>query len=253
MTFQLLAMIVSLTNSCGSARIDTYGALVDSYIPKDGGEVFFRQAGARATNEWYNGGVPVCWPWFDMEGEPGSGMHGFARLREWKVLECENGVQESRAILTLEERDRFQLKYEVKLGSSLSLRLSMRNTGKTEFLVTTCLHPYFAVSNPENVEITTPDGTIVRGQRGMDGPKSHLPGVYDVVDKAMGRRLSLEMIGNNACVVWNIGPDEILPGLDKEDWKRYICIEPAIMPRSRGIRLLAGEERSIGMVCRLVE
>jgi len=247
----VLAMMLTLTNECGTARIDTQGALVDSYVPRGGEEVFFRQSGVRRTNDWYNGGVPVCWPWFDQEGEPGTDIHGFARLKDWKVESCENGCRESRAVLSLEEARHYRLEYEVTLADSLTLKLKMKNTGTERFVVTTCLHPYFLVSDPANVTIATPEGKMVRGRGGMDGPQALSSGVYEIHDAGSGRRLSLEMFGNNAAVVWNIGPEETLPGLAPGDWKRYICVEPAVMPRARGFYLCPGEVRQIGMSCRL--
>ena len=247
-----LAVILLLTNECGTVRLDTQGALVDSYVPCGSGEVFFCQSGERRTNEWYNGGVPVCWPWFDLEGDPGSVMHGFARLRDWLLVRSDNLERESRAILATEEEGRFRLEYEVKLDASLTMLLRMRNTGTDCLVVTTCLHPYFRVTSPENVEIMTPEGLMIRGRGGMDGWRDFGSGNYEVLDKGSGRRLMLEMFGNNSIVVWNIGPDELIDGLSKDDWKRYICIEPAVTPRARGFRLEPGEERQIGMSCRLV-
>lgn len=243
----LLSSIVTLTNSFGSVAVDTHGAFVSSYVPHGGQEVFFHQSGPR-TDAWYNGGVPVCWPWFNQQGDPGSVQHGFARLKEWTLVMREEGAAESRMVFRLEEKDRYRLDYEVVLGRSLSLKLVMRNLGKERFVVTTGLHPYFSVSDPRNVTVTVPD-KVIACRPGMDGGLPYGEGTYDVYDKGTGRRLSLKMIGSNKLIIWNVGPDDEMVGMAPDDWKRYICVEPAVIPRAKGFYLHPGEERSIGFVC----
>ena len=247
MLIQMLATIVALTNEFGSVAVDTEGALVLSYVPKGGEEVFFRQSGAKAPGGWYNGGVPVCWPWFNLQGDPGTVAHGFARLKEWTLVTREDGAKASKAVFRLEEAGAYRLDYEVILDASLTLRLSMCNTGKERFVVTTGLHPYFAVSSPDNVTVTTPEGKVLQGRAGMDGGLPFGEGVYDVRDRGNGRRMSLKMFGNTTLILWNCGPDEPMKGMAGDDWNRYLCIEPAVIPRAKGFYLHPGETRSIGL------
>ena len=249
----LFAALVALTNDFGCVQADTVGALVTSYVPAGGREVFFLQSGDRDIKDWYNGGVPVVWPWFNKNGDPGTVQHGFARLREWTLVSREDGKSESCAHFRLEEADRYRLDYEVVLNASLTLRLVMRNLGKERFVVTTGLHPYFCVSDPGNVTVTTPNGKAIACRAGMDGALNCGEGTYDVVDSGTGRRLSIRMFGNNKFIIWNVGPDEKMDGMADDDWKRYICVEPAVLPRADGFYLEPGEERTIGMVCTVVD
>ena len=248
----LLASIVTLTNAFGTARIDTFGANVLSYVPKGTGDVFFRQTGPRDGSGWYNGGVPVCWPWFGRNGDPGSALHGFARSRDWEVVALENGAGESRALFRLGTSGEFRLDYEVVLNGALSLKLTMRNLGKERIPITTGLHPYFAMSAPENVTVSTPKGEI-RCFAGMDGGRPFCEGTYEVRDRGTGRRLSLRMFGNNKIVIWNLGNEERIDGMVGDDWKSFVCVEPAVLPRMDGFYLDPDEERSIGMVCTVLE
>ncbi len=244
---------IVLSNSHGTVRIDSVGALVTSYVPTGGSDVFFRQTHARKLDEsWYNGGVPICWPWFNKQGDPGSIQHGFARVKEWTLVSSENRPEESRAHLRLEEKGNYRLDYEVVLNDSLSLRLEMRNLGQTHFVVTTGLHPYFAVSDISNVTLVTPIGEFVCSGR-QDTVHQMGEGTYLVLDRGTGRKLSLRMFGNTRLIVWNVGPGVAFDGFAPDDWKKYICVEPAIIPRADGFYLEPGECRSLGMICTAID
>ena len=250
MIASLVAAIVCLTNEFGTVDVDTFGANVLSYVPAGGREVLFRQPEERRTNQWYHGGVPVCWPWFGRNGDPGSVLHGFAWSQEWTVDAVENGKGLSRAVLRLERKDAFCLTYEVRLDRELSLRLSMRNLGRERFVVTTGLHPYFSVSHPRNVSVDTPQGPI-RCREAMDGGRPFGAGTYRISDSGWSRSIELKSFGNNKLVIWNIGPDEVQPGLSPTGWTKYICVEPAVLPRCDGFYLQPGQSYDIGMSCRV--
>lgn len=244
---------ITLTNAHGVAVVDALGAHVVSYVPRGGSEVFFRQAGAHQAGSWYHGGVPICWPWFGRNGEPGSKSHGFAKDRRWRLDLLENGSAESRAVFGLEEKGAWKLSYEVLLNRSLTVRLSIWNLGSERFVVTTGLHPYFSVSDPSRVSVRTPDGSRISVHAGMDGDRPFGEGEYEVCDSGTGRLLRLNFSGNNKIVVWNPGPDREMPGLAADDWRRYVCVEPGVLPRCDGFYLNPGERRCIGMSCEVID
>ena len=247
----LIATIVSLTNEFGTVDIDTFGANVLSYVPTGGREVLFRQAEERRTNQWYHGGVPVCWPWFGRYGDPGSTMHGLAWSQDWAVDKVENGKRQSKAALRLERNGGFRLLYEIRLEGELSLHLSMTNLGRDKFVVTTGFHPYFSVSHPKNITVVTPQFPI-RCHGAMDGVQPLGAGTYRISDSGWFRSIELKSFGNNKLVIWNIGPDEMQLGLMPVDWMKYICVEPAVLPRCDGFYLHPGQTYEIGMACRVV-
>lgn len=248
----MLATLVALTNQFGSVQADSVGALVLSYVPAGGKDVFFRQTGARNPNGWYNGGVPICWPWFGQQGDPGTSSHGFVRTKEWTLVSCANAPERSRALFRLEAKDEYRLEYEIVLDRTLSLKLDMTNLGAERFPVTTGLHPYFAMSAVENVTVVTPKKPI-KCFAGMDGGRKFGEGTYEIVDKGSGRRLSLKTLGNNNLILWNLGTEETLAGMVGDDWRRYVCVEPAVYPRSAGFYLDPGETRSLGLVCTVLD
>lgn len=248
LTFGVRAETVVLTNAFGSATVDTVGALVLSYVPRDGREVFFRPAAPRDVTKWYNGGVPVCWPWFNQQGDPGSARHGFAWQKAWTLVSCTNGVSASRALLRLEEKGNYRLDYEIVLGQSLSLRLRMTNLGSERFAVTTGFHPYFAVSHPKNVTVEFPDRKLACTP-GLDKAYRYGDGVYGVLDRSTGRRLMLRTSGHNKVIVWNPGTEQHPEGLGVDEWQHFVGVEPVVIPRAEGFFLHPGETRSLGLSC----
>ena len=253
----IVAMIVALTNEFGTVSVDTCGAHVLSYIPAGGREVLFRSSEERHTNSWYHGGIPLCWPWFGRNGDPGSEMHGFARFLDWEVMSRTDSLRESRLRLRLKSDENsakwldgsFQLDYEIVLSDRLKLDLKMHNTGARRFAVTTGFHPYFSIKDMSNATVRTPRGDI-RCVPGMDGGRPFADGRYVLDDGT--REIALTTWGNNKLVVWNQG-EEPTEGLAPEDWRHFICVEPAILPRMEGIWLDPQATYEIGMNIGAVE
>ena len=247
----IVATIFALTNEFGAVSVDTCGAYVLSYVPAGGREVLFRQSEERRTNSWYHGGIPLCWPWFGRNGDPGSEMHGFVRLLDWEVVSCTDSSRESRLHLRLRSGEEsakwldgsFQLDYEIVLSEQLKLDLKMRNTGMRRFAVTTGFHPYFSIRDMSNATVRTPRGEI-RCVPGMDGDRPFADGRY-VLDDGV-RELTLTAWGNKKLVVWNQG-EAPLKGLAPEDWRHFVCVEPAILPRMQGIWLEPQKTYELGM------
>ena len=254
MSSLIVATIVALTNEFGAVSVDTCGANVLSYVPAGGREVLFRSSEERRTNSWYHGGIPLCWPWFGRNGDPGSEMHGFVRLLDWEVVSRTDSSRESRLHLRLRSGAEsakwldgsFVLDYEIVLSEQLELDLKMCNTGARRFAVTTGFHPYFSVNDMSNATVRTPRGEI-RCVPGMDGDRPFADGRY-VLDDGI-RELTLTAWGNKKLVVWNQG-EEPLEGLAAEDWRHFVCVEPAILPRMHGIWLEPQKTYELGMSIR---
>lgn len=245
--------LIALSNDCGRVAVDTYGATVLSYVPADGDEVLFRAQRPRLPVEWYHGGIPVCWPWFGRYGDPGSCMHGLARLHVWEVVSREDSPRLSRLRLRLRSGEAtardfdgsFELDYEIVLADSLRLVLTMRNTGVRRFAVTAGFHPYFRVRELADATVRTPTETI-RCEPGMDGGRAYADGTYLLSDGE--RRIRLTSRGNRKLVVWNPGPEH--PEFAPDEWRRFACVEPAVLPRMEGLWLLPGAACELEMSVR---
>ena len=132
----LIAAIVSLTNEFGTVDVDTFGANILSYVPAGGREMFFRQSEDYRTNQWYHGGVPVCWPWFGRIGKGDENIHGYAWKKQFSVK------SRSDSAVTLELKTGFaDLEYTIRLGAALELELKTFNGSDCDFPMGVAFHP----------------------------------------------------------------------------------------------------------------
>lgn len=214
---------------------------------------------------WSHGGIPVCFPWFGTNGPAASPLHGLVRSREWKVV----SVTDASAVLEMESdpamskwfAGRFRLRLEVTLAASLDLRLTVENTGTEPFAYTNGFHPYFRVGDCTKATVDGVDGCRYWhgpgfGAMPWKGPvtfgerRDHvfwLGGHRQALnDPVLGRRIVVESSGNSRLVVWNPGPDGS-PGLPADDWRRFVCVEPATIPAADGFTIRPGERQAFGM------
>lgn len=230
------------------------GATLTGWRPDGHAPVLWLSPHSRfAAGEPIRGGVPLCFPWF-ASGAAGdrNPSHGFARIRRWDVL----GVQADdegvriRARLTDDEVTRalwphkFEAVYQVHLGRSLGLELSVQNTGTESFAFEEALHTYLAVGDVAGVLVNGLEGTPfvdkldpLRAERAEAAP-IRIAGSIDrlyhanaepvqVVDAA--RTLTLAKTGSETTVVWNPwseGSDR-MADLGADDWPWFVCVETA--------------------------
>ena len=73
--------MIALSNRFGSLTVSLRGAQVRSYKPVGMAEdlLFEPKTTTLEGTKDDRGGIPVCWPWFGRNGEPGTESHGFAR------------------------------------------------------------------------------------------------------------------------------------------------------------------------------
>lgn len=271
---------VILSNRFGKVVITRYAAQVVSYVPAGGQEVFF-MPGDRdfSKNREMHGGIPICWPWFNMHGGPMSQQHGFARYSAWKVAEIHQDADLSRARFTLESNEEtqklwpfdFRLTYTVTLSDRLAVSLLTENTAdpKTQagkwFEFTEALHSYFLVGDVSRAVIRGLDGvredrmsSVAQGEVFKGDLKlapgegrvffNNWPGDYLLFDEANTRTLAISTRGNRDIVLWNCGPCRAKVGnLDVDDYRRFICIEPATPDRAASIKVLPGKRSELMM------
>jgi len=266
--FPSLALAVSaqaselvLSNRLGRVVISDVGAQVLSYVPAGRQELLFMPADADFSKDReMHGGIPVCWPWFGRMGAPGSRLHGLARYRRWRVAEKTNGPESSRLVLTLASDDAtrkvwpydFRLVYTIELTDRLSLALAAENTGVHSFKTTLGFHPYFRVRDPAEVVV---DGLKkpLRAYPGIDGGHETVSGGTYSFGTGYGR-VEVSAVGERKLVVWNPGPDwkDWSPdgNLAKEDWRRFLCVEPAVVGPENAVRLETGGRHVFKMTVR---
>lgn len=243
----------------GQARalISVYAGQVLAYQPNSATEdlLFVSERAYFAPGSGIKGGIPICWPWFGPDPEDrGRGGHGFARTLPWTVHACEccpDGSILIRLGLADDENTRaswpyfFNLWLEIRVGTTLRLTLTTRNSGDRPFRITQGLHAYFKVGDATQVRVEGLDGcdyldksaggadAVIR-QTGAVTVASEVNRIYEQVparlyidDPLLARRIRIDTEHSSTCVVWNpwIDTARAMDDLDDEDYQRFICVE----------------------------
>lgn len=238
----------------GTTSVSLVGGQTTGWRPSAlcGGEVLFMPEIAPWGKE-VHGGIPVCWPWFGKrDGLP---KHGIARYAVWRV---EKHDAESGVVLSLESNEetkriwphdfRLELQVTTEGGDACRVRLTETNTGKEPFESAWGFHPYFRVTDAEQVAIDgerQPKPSVrVQTSAAEKGRRRVLS------DLANGRTVTVECSDNEDWFVWNPGIDRtpLCETLSFEEWHRFYCLEPCTLtPRP----LAPGASRTHEMVMRV--
>lgn len=206
------------------------------------------------------GGIPICFPWFGGRSDGGSGpSHGFARTSTWELAFAalmpdtgEGDRLQLTFVLGPTELSRslgfdsFRVAYEVLLGNTLTLRLTVANLGTAPLRFEEALHSYFQVGDVRQAPIAGLEGAEYLDKR--DGGKvKHAPDAplqltqfSDRVFPASTHSVAIDDLGNKrmihvekqssaTTVVWNPWPEgsAALGDLGPEEWVNFLCVEAA--------------------------
>ena len=244
---------VVLTNKYGAAEVALLGANTLSYRPTGHSPVIFRPA-KRDYNrgESFHGGIPVCWPQFGKLAIPGMAQHGFARIMPFEVRGTRYTEEETEITLGLKSDDEtkrlfpydFDLEVKISVSMKLNLKLTTKNTGSVPFEFTGGFHPYFLVRERDGVVVKGLDQVpyvyaedmtdhVQTGDLAMTTSTDHvftLPEApkheFAILDGGLKRALAMASSGHGSAIVWNPGPDCVLPDFQPDDWRHFVCVEP---------------------------
>jgi len=271
--------IVTLKNASGVAKVSLVGANVFSYVPAGGEEVLFRAKNVDfLASEFQHVGIPVVWPWFNMNGEAGTAQHSFVRRMKWTVVEKSEGAKTSRLVLELvssAETRRFwpydfRLRYTVTLGDQLQVSLVTENTDTVPFAITEGFHSYFNVSDVNTVVLRGLDGCrndrivshvadpVFRGDLRFTAGEGRVftpgKGEYVLFDEGKNRALALAARGNRKLILWSIPPEDSNGRwFGPDDWKNFVCLEPSTISREAAITVLPGKQHELRMSVKAVK
>ena len=231
----------------GAAEIYLHGATLTSWVPRGGSEVIFtsRQAvfdGSTAIR----GGIPLCLPEFGV-GINGDAVpkHGWARIAPWQprmVASTDDGGV--RALLSV-SRDHLTALYEVEVGETLRLGLSLRNDGNAPRTVEAAAHTYLSVHDVTASLISGLAGASYsdnlarspqEAHRVQDGDvriSSPVDRIYDsaepitVTDPGHERTIHVDKLNAPSTIVWNPWStySAPLPDMADDEFPTMVCVE----------------------------
>jgi glucose-6-phosphate 1-epimerase len=248
---------LTVVNAAARAEIYLHGAHVTAWQPADHAPVLWMSG----ASQWeaarpIRGGVPICFPWFGGHASdrtaPG---HGFARLRDWTLVEARDDAQGSTHLafhLTSEAAPpaawphAFAATFRVTVGASLVMTLEVENRGTGVFTFEEALHTYFAVGDVREITIDGLEGQdyldkvagMARRTQGPDpirftGETDRVylatPAACAIRDPGHRRRIVVRKSGSDATVVWNpwIAKARAMPDFGDDEWPGMVCVETA--------------------------
>jgi glucose-6-phosphate 1-epimerase len=260
--------------SCPQAEGEIYlhGAHLTSWKPAGARDVLWvSQESTWESGKPIRGGVPICFPWFGpRKDDPSAPIHGFARLREWR-LDGVTAEQDAIVVaLSLNSDDStkqwwphdFSAHMRVAFGSRLIMSLEVENNGDATFSFEEALHTYFGVADVRQIEIPAldehnyidkTDGFAEKNQQGAVRISAETDRVYlnavkpvEIHDPAMHRRIRVTKQNSNETVVWNpwVAKAKAMPDFGDDEWTGMVCVE-ACNALSSSVQLAPGERHTM--------
>lgn len=258
------------TDAC-QALVSAQGAQVLAFQARDKAALLWLSAqAAYAPGKAIRGGIPLCFPWFGPHpADPAKPAHGFARQREWTlvsaattrdalVIEFQLAADAATRLLWPHE---FLASLRMSLGSTLSLQLSVTNTGHDDCLFGFAFHSYFPIADSrearvEGLEDSACIDQLRPGQKRQrqEGPVRfdgetdriylHTAGRCRLVDEASNHALRISAPDCRSVIVWNPGAAKTarLGDMAPEAWRGMACVESGNI-EDDAVRLPAGATR----------
>jgi glucose-6-phosphate 1-epimerase len=249
-------VVADITTPAATATVYLQGAHVALWQPKGSAEpvLFLSRKSDLEPGKPIRGGVPLAFPWFAtdskqdrVDGKPGP-SHGFARIQDWTVSFAAMAGDDLHLIFTLGPTamsrsmgfDNFRLAFDLTIGKSLTMRLTVANGAKEPLVFEEAMHTYFHVLDVHEASVTglEPTAFIDKTDNFKVKPAAHAPltftGTTDRVyentaapltihDPIAKRKIINTKTNSNTTVVFN--PWRELPDLAGDDWHEMLAVE----------------------------
>ncbi len=255
-------MIVNKVLESGYKYIEITNSQAEAKIALQGAHVFHYQATDKTPLLWLSelayfkegkairGGVPICFPWFGPHKSDATlPQHGFARTAMWSLVleeEVDEGTTHVQLQLLANEKTKelwnyeFDVRLDVMVSSELTVALTVTNTDRKPFEISTALHTYFNISDIDNI--------VIEGLKeseyfnALDG-KEYLEKSDVTIDQEVDRvyfnafknitlhddskKIELKQEGSNSLVVWNpwIEKSKQMADMSNGAYKTMVCLE----------------------------
>ena len=243
----------SITAPHATATVYLQGAHLAAWQPKgQQPAIFLSRKSDFVPGKPIRGGVPIAFPWFANRHDGKTGpSHGFARIQEWTLAFAALAGDDLHMTFTLGPTelsrglgyDNFRLAFQLTIGHSLTIQLTVVNDATVPLVFEEALHTYYAVADIHEVTVDGLDGVTyldktdnfqAKVQHGAITITAPTDRVYlnttstCIVHDAGGkRRITVAKSGSNTTVIWNPWESGALklPDLDPTEWHEYIAVE----------------------------
>jgi glucose-6-phosphate 1-epimerase len=244
-----------ITTPQATATVYLQGAHLAAWKPKgQQPAIFISRKSDFAPGKAIRGGVPIAFPWFATRHDGKSGpSHGFARIQDWTLAFAALAGDDLHLTFTLGPSevsrnlgyDNFRLAYQLTIGRTLTMQLTVVNDATAPLVFEEALHAYYAVADiheaiVNGLEDTTyldkNDNVQSKVQHGAITITEPTDRVYlnttnaCVLHDTGGRRsITVAKAGSNTTIVWNPGESGArkLTDMDPTEWHEFIAIETA--------------------------
>ena len=242
-----------ITTPHATATVYLQGAHVAAWQPKGQSSVIFvSRKSDFAPGKAIRGGVPIAFPWFATRHDGKTGpSHGFARIQDWTLAFAALAGENLHMTLTLGPSevsrslgyDNFRLAYQLTIGRTLTMQLTVANDATVPLVFEEALHTYYAVADIHEVSLNGLEGvTYLDKNDNLQSKVQH--GAITITeptdrvylnttspcvlhDTGSKRKITIAKAGSNTTVVWNPWESGAakLPDLDPTEWHEFLAVE----------------------------
>jgi glucose-6-phosphate 1-epimerase len=242
-----------ITTPQANATVYLQGAHLVAWQPAGQQPVIFTSRKTElAPGKAIRGGIPVCFPWFAARHDGKTGpSHGFGRIQDWTLAFAALAGDDLHLTFTLGPTemsrelgfDHFRLAYQLIIGRTLTMQLTVANDGASPLVFEEALHTYYKVADVHEINVTGLEGVTYLDKNDLlqakkqDGAIS-ITGPTDRVylntattcvihDRVSKRRIHVAKTNSNTTVVWNPWESgaKKLADMDPTEWHEFVAVE----------------------------
>jgi glucose-6-phosphate 1-epimerase len=242
-----------VTTPHATATVYLQGAHVAAWQPAEHKPVIFTSRKTELKpGKAIRGGVPIAFPWFANRHDGKTGpSHGFARIQDWTLAFAALAGEDLHLTFTLGPNelsrslgfDQFRLAYQLTIGRTLTMQLTVANDGGAPLVFEEALHTYYAVTDIHEIAISGLDDVsyldkvdnfnkkLQHGDITVTGPTDRVyldtTATCVLKDHAGKRHISVAKTGSTTTVVWNPWEEGAakLADMDPTEWHEFVAIE----------------------------
>lgn len=243
-----------IENSFACCQIYLQGAHIVEYTPHAESNILWVSSIAKyGTQQAIRGGIPICWPWFGSHPHDSSmPSHGFARNCVWSLISVTTDEDDKTLVhLKLKSNSvtrklwpfEFELDYRICIGSQLTVSLTTHNHDQQFFSISEAIHSYFKLQDVASASVLKLSGCYyidklaagitvqqcgdVAIDQAIDRIYLNAPDQQLIVDKLLGRTISVEKSGCADTVIWNPWRYQAqqIKDFDDQGYRQMVCVE----------------------------